>query len=240
MAHRSGVGVPIADINTGLYATIGILSALYHRNQTKQGQYIDLALLDCQVGWLANQAMNYLIGGQIPVRTGNQHPNLTPYQPFATRDGDIIIAVGNDQQFKMLCQVIGLATIADDPQYLSNANRIENRLTLVDIIASEISKHSSAFWLRVLADAGVPCSAINNIEQVFKQPQIIAREMQVDLPHAVVGTVPGVANPLKFSKTAIEYVKAPPVHGADTEAVLADILGYSVAELTEWKEAGVI
>ena len=234
------VGVPIVDINAGLYATIGILSALHHRNQTNQGQYIDLALLDSQVGWLANQAANYLIGGQVPVRTGNQHPNLTPYQPFATNDGDIIIAVGNDRQFKILCQLIGRATIADEAQYLTNAARVENRSALVAIIAGEIIKQPSAFWLSALPDAGVPCSRINNIEQVFDEPQIIARGMKIDLPHALTDSLPGVANPLKFSKTEIEYTKAPPLHGADTEDVLSDILGYNAFELEALKKSGVI
>ena len=234
------VGVPIVDINAGLYATIGILSALHHRCQTNHGQYIDLALLDSQVSWLANQAANYLIGGQVPGRSGNQHPNLVPYQPFATSNGDIIIAVGNDRQFKTLCQRIGLATIADDQRYLTNADRIENRLTLIDVIATEIIKQPAEFWLNTLPVAGVPCSVINNIEQAFNQPQITARGMKIDLPHALAGTVPGVANPLKFSKTEIEYTQAPPIHGADTKDVLSDILGYSVAELESLKTAGVI
>ncbi len=234
------VGVPIVDINAGLYATIGILSALHHRNNTDQGQYIDLALLDSQVGWLGNQAMNYLVGGNVPERTGNGHPNLVPYQPFSTRDGEIIIAVGNDRQFVTLCEVIGSPELAGDSDFLTNADRITNRHVLVETIASKIYTQTSEHWLSTLPTAGVPCSEINNIEQVFNHPQVDAREMKIELPHPLSGTVPGVANPLKFSKTKIEYKKAPPMQGADTMAILKDLLGYSLEELDSYKKNNII
>ena len=234
------VGVPIVDINAGLYATIGILSALHHRDRTGQGQYIDLALLDTQVGWLANQAMNYLIGGKVPVRTGNGHPNLVPYQPFKTRNGDIIIAVGNDRQFGKLCNEIGLAELAVDSRFIDNAKRIENRQSLIDLIGAKILKHPNEHWLGKLPDAGVPCSVINNIEEVFNDPQVNSRNMKIELPHPVAGKIPGVANPLKFSLTEVEYKKAPPVHGADTEDVLGNILGYSAAQVQELKTSKII
>ena len=220
------VGIAIADINTGFYSVIAILSALYHRTTSGKGQHIDLALLDCQVGWLANQAMNYLIGGKIPQRTGNGHPNLVPYQPFATADGNIIIAVGNNKQFEALCEFIHLPELSQDARYSTNADRIENRESLIQTISDEIVKHKDDYWLAGLPAAGVPCSIINNIEQVFDHPQVKARNMQIELPHPVAGKVPGVANPINFSETKVEYRTAPPIHGQDTRRILSELLGY--------------
>ncbi|MCY3769845.1 MAG: CaiB/BaiF CoA-transferase family protein [Gammaproteobacteria bacterium] len=234
------VGVPIVDINAGLFAAIGVLSALHHRNQTGEGQHIDLALLDSQVGWLMNQAMNYLIGAQVPGRTGNEHPNLVPYQPFRTRDGDIIIAVGNDHQFARLCHGIGLPHLSADARYETNGNRIKNRTQLIEIISNEVRKHSNAHWLSELPAIGVPCSVINDIEQVFSHPQVRARDMRIDLDHPVAGRVPGVANPLKFSRSGIEYRKAPPVHGADTADVLGSLLMYSEEQIDQLRQEQVI
>lgn len=234
------VGVPIVDINAGLFAVIGVLSALHYRSQTGDGQHIDLALLDSQVGWLMNQAMNYLIGAHIPKRTGNEHPNLVPYQPFKTSDGEIIIAVGNDRQFVLLCNFIGLDHLAEDERYKTNGNRIKNRSQIIDIISDKIIKYSNAYWLSELPAIGVPCSIINNIEQVFKHPQVIARKMRIELDHPVAGSVPGVANPLKFSRSEIEYRKAPPLHGADTSDVLGNILRYSEEQIDKLRKEQVI
>ena len=234
------VGVPIVDINAGLFAAIGVLSALHHRSQTGEGQCIDLALLDSQVGWLMNQAMNYLIGGQVPVRTGNGHPNLVPYQPFRTLDGEIIIAVGNDHQFARLCQGIGLPHLSADERYRTNGKRIKNRSQLIDMISNEINKHPNSHWLSELPAIGVPCSVINTIEEVFNHPQVRARNMRIDLEHPIAGSVPGVANPLKFSRSGIEYRKAPPVHGADTADVLGNILMYSEEQIDKLRKEQVI
>ncbi len=234
------VGVAIADINTGFYSVIAILSALYHRTASGKGQYIDLALLDCQVGWLANQAMNYLIGGKIPERTGNGHPNLVPYQPFTTADGNIIIAVGNNRQFEALCAFINLPDLATDERYRDNADRIKNRESLIQIISGEIVKHNDAHWLAGLPVAGVPCSIINDIKQVFDHPQVQARNMQIELPHPVAGKVPGVANPINFSDTKIEYRTAPPLHGQDTRRILGELLGYDEETIDELEKDNTI
>lgn len=234
------VGVAIADLNTGFYATIAILSALLSRKDTGKGQYIDLALLDCQVGWLANQAMNYLIGGEVPQRTGNGHPNLVPYQPFFTEDGNIIIAVGNDRQFQSLCNFIGRSDLSSDPLFLTNADRVKNREELISILNQEIKKHPDSHWLDGLPKAGIPCSIINDIEQVFDHPQVKAREMQIELTHSKVGPIPGVANPIKFSESEIEYRSAPPVHGEHTLETLKTLLGYNDQTLQELQDENVI
>jgi crotonobetainyl-CoA:carnitine CoA-transferase CaiB-like acyl-CoA transferase len=184
--------------------------------------------------------MNYLIGGEVPKRTGNWHPNLVPYQPFATSDGEIIIAVGNDRQFGIFCKVLGLPEIAKNPKYLTNSDRIENREALISTLAKQVILQSNHYWLTHLPDSGVPCSVINDIEQVFDEPQIKARKMKIELPHPVAGLVPGVANPLNFSKSTIEYNKAPPLHGADTDAVLNKILGMSEHQLKDLKAQNVI
>ena len=234
------VGVPIVDINAGLYATIGLLSALHHRNNTGEGQYIDLGLLDSQVGWLCNQAMNYLIGGEIPKRTGNDHPNLVPYQPFTTQDGEIIIAVGNDHQFTKLCQLINLPELATDPRFVTNRVRIQHRELIGSLIQTQIAKRKNAYWLEALPEVGVPCSVINNIANLFDSEQAKARQMRVDLPDNRGGTVPGVANPLKFSKTQVEYNHAAPLHGEHTESILSSLLNYQQTDIDQLKEQGVI
>ncbi len=234
------VGVAIADINSGFYATISILSALLHRKETGEGQYIDISLLDCQVGWLVNQAMNFLIGGKVPQRTGNRHPNLVPYQPFKTADGDIIIAVGNDNQFKALCSFIQQPQWAEDDRFSVNSKRIENRVELIYMISKEVEKQPDKYWLEGLPAAGVPCSIINDIEQVFDHPQVKARNMKVDLPHPVAGSVPGVANPIKFSKSDIEYRSAPPAHGQHTRTTLKSILGYDDDKIDRLKQDGIV
>ena len=148
------VGVAIADINTGFYATIAVLAALLHREKTGEGQYIDMALLDCQVGWLVNQAMNFLIGGKVPQRTGNTHPNLVPYQPFRTADGAVIVAVGNDRQYELFCAELGRRDLAEDPRFATNARRIANRPELIPQIQAEMEKQYSAHWIAALPAAG--------------------------------------------------------------------------------------
>ena len=234
------VGVAIADINTGFYATIAILAALFHRKDSGQGQYIDLALLDSQVGWLVNQAMNYLIGGIVPRRTGNSHPNLVPYQPFPASDGEVIIAVGNDRQFRVFCEFLDLYSLADDENYASNGARVKNRQQLVEIISAKTASRPMSFWLEKLPRIGVPCSGINNIQQVFEHPQVQARNMQIELPHDIAGSVPGVANPINFSETRVEYRNAPPGQGQHTSEVLKDLLGYDSATIAELKHSGVL
>ncbi|MEM7195737.1 MAG: CaiB/BaiF CoA-transferase family protein [Pseudomonadota bacterium] len=232
------VGVAVSDLTTGMYATIGILSALYQRRDTGKGQYIDLALLDTQVGWLANQAMNYFVSGNVPERTGSYHPNLAPYQPFRTRDSSIIIAVGNDSQFGKLCALIGLDSLIDDARFVTNADRVKHRSELEQYIAPLIEQEAKSHWLQVLPVNGVPCSAINTIAEAFAQEQIQHRGMEISLPHAMAGEIAGVGNPLNFSDAEVQYRSAPPVLGNDTERILNEWLGYDQNRIDEMKKSG--
>ena len=234
------VGVPISDICTGFYGVAAIASALYHRAMGGGGQYIDLSLLDSQVGWLTNQAMNYLIGGEIPKRSGNAHPNLVPYQPFSASDGMLIIAVGNDSQFKALCAALETPHLATDSKYATNAARVANRADLVNLIAERLETESVDYWVDRFQSSGVPCSRINNIQEVFENAQVKARKMRVDLPHPVSGTVPSVANPIRFSKTGVEYRTAPPALGQHSKKILKDILGYGDEAISELYEQGIV
>ncbi len=234
------VGIAVSDITTGLYATIGILSALHHRDRTGEGQYIDLALLDTLVGWLANQASSYLTGGVLPGLTGKWHPSLAPYQPFRTQDGNIIIAVGNDTQFTDLCRFLGRPELAVDARFSTNPERNRNRAALEGELEREFEKRPSAYWLDHLPREGVPASAINNIAETFEMPQIEARGMRIELDHPLSGTVAGVANPLNFSRTPATYRRAAPLLGEDTGRVLREVLGLDSEELERLDEAGVL
>lgn len=224
-------GVAVTDILTGLYATIGILAALAHRDRTGEGQHIDVALLDVQVACLANQAMNYLVGGKAPVRMGNAHPNIVPYQDFPTADGYMIIAVGNDGQFARLCAELGLAELAQDGRFATNPSRVANRERLIALLAAATATRTTAEWTSRLERAQVPCGPINALDAVFADPQVRARGMRLDLAHATAGTVPQVASPLRLSATPIDYRSAPPVLGADTREVLETRLGLSAADI---------
>ena len=224
-------GVALTDILTGLYATIGILAALAHRERTGEGQHIDVALLDVQVACLANQAMNYLVGGKPPVRMGNAHPNIVPYQDFPTADGHMIIAVGNDAQFARLAVEFGRPDWAADPRFATNAARVANRETLIAAIREVSATRPTADWVLRLERAQVPCGPINTLDAVFADPQVRARELRLDLPHPVAGQVPQVASPLRLSATPVAYRNAPPPLGADTRAVLGEVLGLGAAEI---------
>jgi len=225
------VGVAVADIMTGLYATIAILAALSHRTETGEGQYIDLALLDTQVAMIAGMGMNYLASGVIPKRHGNAHANIVPYQVFHARDGDLVIAVGNDGQFAKLCELIGAPGFAADSRFALNDNRVRNRETLVPLLQDIFSGRSVNEWIAVLQSGGIPCGPINDIEQVFGHPQVRHRGMQLDLDHPSAGTTPSIANPIKFSGTPIAYDRAPPTLGQHTRQVLTTLGGLSEAEL---------
>ncbi len=233
------VGVALVDVMTGLYACNGIQAALLHRNETGVGQHIDMALLDVQVATLANQAMNYLVGGKPPVRLGNAHPNIVPYEAFPTADGHIILAVGNDAQFARFCALAGAPELADNPAFVTNSLRVENRAQLTPLVAGLMRSHSSDWWLENLESQGVPCGPINTLDKVFADPQVKHRQMQVELQHPSGGSVPGVASPVKFSQTPIEYSAAPPTLGQHTDTVLAT-LGLSEAEITQLKAQKVI
>jgi crotonobetainyl-CoA:carnitine CoA-transferase CaiB-like acyl-CoA transferase len=234
------VGVAVTDILTGLYATVGILAALRHRERTGIGQHIDVSLLDVQVACLANQALNYLNGGQVPERLGNAHPNIVPYQDFPTGDGYMIIAVGNDAQFARLCAVAGLPELAADPKFVSNQRRVENRAALIERLCTATRLRPTAQWILDLERVGVPCGPINGIDAVFADPQVQARGMTLDIPHPVAGQVSLVANPLKLSQTPVSYRCAPPVLGADTGEVLARKLGLSAADIEALRAGKII
>ena len=233
-------GVALADIIAGMYATSAILAALHRRERTGQGEYIDLALLDSQVAVLANQGMNWLIGGNVPQRSGNGHPNIAPYQAFATADGYIILAVGNDEQFVRFCNVAGRPDIGLDSKFTTIAARNANRSELLPLVAALIRARPSEEWIEMLEAAGVPCGPINSIDKVFEDEQVQARAMRVDLPHPRAGTLPSIANPVRFTNAPIEYTHAPPTLGQHTDEVLADLLGLDAAALAVLRAQGVI
>lgn len=219
------VGVALTDILTGLYSTVAILAALAHRDQGGSGQHIDMALLDVQVACLANQAMNYLTSGQAPRRLGNAHPNIVPYQDFPTADGDFILTVGNDGQFRKFCEVAGHGEWADDPRFVSNAQRVAHRAVLIPLIRQATVFRTTAEWVSLLEVAGVPCGPINDLAAVFADPQVLARGLRIELPHALGGTVPQVASPIRLSETPVQYRSAPPLLGEHTAEVLQRVLG---------------
>ncbi|OEC33132.1 Crotonobetainyl-CoA:carnitine CoA-transferase CaiB [Pseudomonas cuatrocienegasensis] len=234
------VGVALTDILTGLYATSAILAALASREQTGKGQHIDMALLDVQVACLANQAMNYLTTGNAPRRLGNAHPNIVPYQDFPTADGDFILTIGNDSQFRRFCTVAGHAEWADDPRFCSNQVRVAHRAELIPLIRQVTVFKTTAEWVSLLERAGVPCGPINDLAQVFNDPQVKARGLQFDLPHVMAGSVPQVASPIRLSGTPIEHRNAPPLLGEHTDAVLQRVLGLDTKAIATLREQGVL
>ncbi|WP_019341191.1 CaiB/BaiF CoA transferase family protein [Stutzerimonas stutzeri] len=234
------VGVALTDILTGLYATVGVLAALNHREQSGIGQHVELALLDVQVACLANQAMNYLTTGVAPKRMGNAHPNIVPYQDFPTADGDIILTVGNDGQFRKFAEVAGRPEWADDPRFASNKARVAHRHELVPMIRQVTVFRTTAEWVATLEQAGVPCGPINDLAQVFADPQVQARGLHVEMPHLLAGSVPQVASPIRLSETPVEYRKAPPLLGEHSEAVLHGLLGLSFEKILSLRQSGVI
>jgi crotonobetainyl-CoA:carnitine CoA-transferase CaiB-like acyl-CoA transferase len=207
------VGVALADVMTGLYAAIAVQAALLEREKSGVGQHIDLALLDVTVATLANQAMNYLVGGQVPQRLGNAHPNIVPYQAFAAADGHLILAIGNDGQFRKFCEVAGVAELGTDPRYASNAARIANREALCAQIAAIMASRTMDDWIVALETAGVPCGPINTLDRVFRDPQVIARGMVQHVEHPRAGTIPLVRNPVRFSRSDSFAPLAPPLLG---------------------------
>ncbi|AJX16996.1 CoA-transferase [Burkholderia ubonensis] len=219
-------GVAISDLATGLYSTIAVLAALAHRDRTGEGQYIDMALLDVQVALLANMNTNFLASGKPPVRWGNAHPNIVPYQTFQTRDGWIIVAVGNDGQFRKFVEAGGRPELADDERFATNPARVRHRETLVPILADMVRTLDKNAWIAALEAAGVPCGPINDLEEVFDDEQVVARGMQVELPHPCGANVKLVRNPIRMSATPPDARSAPPLLGAHTDAVLRELLGY--------------
>ncbi|GFM54863.1 CoA transferase [Pseudomonas cichorii] len=234
------VGVALTDILTGLYSTSAMLAALAHRDQSGIGQHIDMALLDVQVACLANQAMNYLTTGNAPRRLGNAHPNIVPYQDFPTADGDFILTVGNDSQFRKFAEVAGQAQWADDPRFRTNKLRVTHRAELIPLIRQVTVFKTTAQWVEALEAAGVPCGPINDLAQVFADPQVRARGLAIEMPHALGGSVAQVASPIRLSETPVEYRRAPPLLGEHTQEVLQSILGLKAEEVVALREAGVL
>jgi len=234
------VGVALTDILTGLYSSVAILAALAHRDQGGLGQHIDMALMDVQVACLANQAMNYLTTGVAPLRLGNAHPNIVPYQDFPTADGDFILTVGNDSQFRKFAEVAGQPQWADDPRFLTNRLRVAHRAELIPLIRQATVFKTTAQWVSELECAGVPCGPINDIAQVFADPQVQARGLRIKLPHGLGGSVPQVASPIRLSGTPVEYRRAPPLLGEHTLEVLQGVLGLAESEVDALRQAGVL
>jgi formyl-CoA transferase len=233
-------GVAITDLMTGMYASVALLAALAHRDRTGNGQWIDACLFDSAVAMMSVIDMNYLVGGEVPARAGNAHQNIVPYQTFAASDGHVIVAVGNDSQFRAFCAVAGRPEWADDPRFATNAARVRNRGTLVPMIEAVVRTRSQGDWLAALEPAGVPSGPINRIDQVFDDPQVEARGMKLDLPHPLAGSVPQVRTPLVFSATPLDGDRAPPLLGQDTADVLRERLGLDDTELSGLEARGVI
>ena len=236
------VGVAIADIMAGMYATTGILAALRHRDNGGGGQHIDLSLLDAQVGWLMNQATNYLTSGTEPARYGNAHPNIVPYQAFPTADGFVILAVGNDSQFAKFCEFAECAEFTADPRFATNPARVENRDALIPLLNNVMKTKSSKQWLDGLESLGVPCGPINTLSQVFNDPQVRHREMQMSMPHLVAGhgEVDLVANPIRMSETPVTYRLPPPTLAQHSDEVLAELLSLDADAREDLRAAKII
>jgi len=233
-------GVAIADLMTGMYATIAVMAALTHRDRTGEGQYIDMALLDVQVAMLANMNTNYLASGKPPVRWGNAHPNIVPYQTFATSDGHIIVAAGNDGQYKKFVAAGGEEQLATDERFCTNPARVANREVLIPLLADMVKRKSRQEWIALLEDAGVPCGPINRLDDVFNDPQVKARGMQITLPHPSAGSVKLVGSPMKLSATPPDYQSPPPLLGQHTDQILKSVLGYDDEQLSLLRQRGII
>jgi len=233
-------GVAIADLMTGMYAAFAVLTALAHRDRTGEGQYIDMALLDVQVAMLANMNSNFLASGAPPVRWGNAHPNIVPYQTFQTSDSWIIVAVGNDGQFRKFVEAGGRAELADDDRFATNPARVRNRDTLVPMLAEMVRTRDKREWIEALEASGVPCGPINDLDEVFDNEQVVARGLRVDLPHPSGGTVKLVRNPINMSVTPPQAVTHPPTLGEHTEDVLRRVLGYDEQRISALRAQDVI
>jgi crotonobetainyl-CoA:carnitine CoA-transferase CaiB-like acyl-CoA transferase len=233
-------GVPIADIITGMYASIAICAALAHRERSGSGQHVDLALLDSQIALLAYQNTNYFATGVPPRRIGNLHPNIVPYQPFRASDGELILACGNDNLYRRFCDAAGCPELATDPRFATNGKRVENRAELTRLLGEVFAKRSKREWLELLEAAGVPNGPINDVAQVFDEPQVKARGVRIELEHPAAGHLPMVASPMRFSATPADYRRAPPLLGEHTAQVLHELLGKSDSEIEALRAARVI
>ena len=233
-------GVAVTDLFSGMYAANAIQGALLERHSSNLGQHIDIGLLDVQAAVLANQASNYLVGGDVPGRIGNSHPNIVPYQAFATADGHLILAVGNDVQFQRFCEVINQPQLAQDSRYESNRARVENRESLCALINELIKTANTKDWLQRFESSNVPCGPINTIDQVFADPQILARGMLISMADTRGGEIPLVANPINYNRSTIDYTVPPPELGSSTESILGEYLEYSALDIAALRNKSVI
>jgi crotonobetainyl-CoA:carnitine CoA-transferase CaiB-like acyl-CoA transferase len=233
-------GVAVTDLFTGMYAATAALAALAERERSGLGQHIDIALFDVQIATLANQMQYYLVSGQTPPRTGNAHPSIVPYQVFATRDGYVILAAGNDEQFRRFAEAANAPELAADPRFATNPARVTHRETLVPLLDGIMRTRTSQAWITLLEAAGVPCGPINRFPDLETHEQILARGILKTLPHPSAGTMRSVASPMRFSRSTSQDDQAPPLLGADTDAVLREDLGASEAEIAAWRQAGIV
>lgn len=233
-------GVALTDLMTGMYATVAVLAALTHRDRTGEGQHIDMALLDTQVAMLANMGSNYLNSGKPPKRWGNAHANIVPYQTFACADGHIIVATGNDGQYQKFVEAGGRPELGSDPRFATNPLRVQNRDTLVPILAGMVKEKKRDEWISLLESVGVPCGPINDIGDVFANEQVQARQVAIELPHPTAGTVKLVRNPIRMSATPATSDQAPPLLGQHTVEVLHDVLGLGEAEIAALRAKGIV
>ena len=234
------VGVALVDVLTGLYATVAVQAALAYRERSGVGQHIDLALLDVQVACMANQAMNYLVSGVAPHRLGNAHPNIVPYQTFATEDGYLMLAVGNDDQFVRLCELAERSDLASDPRYATNAERVRNREALVALLGPIIRMRSTGAWVEDLERAGVPCGPIHSLDGTFAHPQVKHRGLRFEMPHEAAGTVPQVASPIRLSESPVAYERPPPMLGEHNADVFHELLGLDADEVAALHDEGIV
>ncbi|MDY0885611.1 CaiB/BaiF CoA-transferase family protein [Dongia soli] len=236
------IGVAATDIITGIYATTGILAALHHRTASGRGQYIDMSLLDSQVSYLANIGLHYLTSGEVPKRLGNEHPNIVPYSVVKCADGFFILAVGNDSQFEKFCSFAGMPDWAKDPRFATNPARVQNRVVLYEMINKVTVQHPQKHWIEGLEALSVPCGPVNNVDQVFADPQVLHRNMKISMPYpaAASGHVDLIGSPLKLSETPVDYRLAPPTCGQDTDTVLREMLYLSDDDLRSLREKNVI
>jgi crotonobetainyl-CoA:carnitine CoA-transferase CaiB-like acyl-CoA transferase len=234
------VGVPVADLFAGLYGAIGILAALRHREKTGQGQQVDIGMLDTHVAWLANQGMNFLATRENPARLGNQHPNIVPYQVFPTADGYMVLSVGNDATFKRFCDAFGLAHLLADARYATNSARVQNRQLVTDTLTPVMQQHPTEWWVERLEGLKIGCGPINTLKQVFADPHVQARGMEVQMQHSSGAEVTVIANPVRLSETPADYRIAPPLLGEHTSEVLQDLLGMDAATFADLKARGII
>ena len=233
-------GVAIVDLMTGMYATVAVLAALTHRDRTGEGQHIDMALLDVQVAMLANMASNYHTSGKPPARWGNAHANIVPYQTFACADGHIIVATGNDGQYRKFVDAGGCGELASDPRFATNPLRVQNRAALVPLLEQMVKRRTKGEWIASLEAVGVPCGPINDIGEVFANPQVIARGVAIDVPHPSAGKVTLVRSPMKLSGTPVSTGKPPPLLGQHTDEVLREVLGRSDDDIAALRAKGVL